>query len=212
MRSWGPAAASVGLRRLDRTRLQSLGLRFGPRRCVVTVAFDRTGTWSCAIGRFGAYIYPIRHEPDRIPLTNKNATMDSHGVLKLDVPLVGTHAPPRLAWQRYPRTDGFVEPWTRAGTLRPGLRFTWTYRGGGTCFFGSGRSPAWQSRSGVRGKGHDRWALRFPREHTDPHVRAMASRPGPPPRLPERRCFFSGHGGCAVPFRCRLTSAARPGN
>src|SRR6266545_6562772 len=58
-------------------------------------------------------------------------------VLKLGVPLVGTHAPLRLAWQRYPRNDGFVEPWAGAGTLRPGLRFTWTYRGGGTCFFGS---------------------------------------------------------------------------
>jgi hypothetical protein len=160
MRDWGPALASVGVRRLDGTRLRALGLPFGPRRCVVTVAFeyrlgpgercsppsrllgrkrcvDRSGTWSCAIDRFGAYVCPLRHEPDRVALRNENAMLDGRGVLRLDAPLSGTRPPRRLAWQRYPRIDGFVYPWTRAGTLRAGLTFTSTYPGGGTCGAGS---------------------------------------------------------------------------
>jgi hypothetical protein len=160
MRGWGPALASVGRRRLDAKRLAAVGLRPGPRRCVVSVAFEyplgagercsspahrvgrrtcveRSRTWSCAIGRFGAYVCPLRHEPDYVPLRNQNATVDGRGHMKLDVPLEGTHPPPRLAWQRYPRIDGFVEPWTRSGTLRAGLRFRSTLGGGGACSSGS---------------------------------------------------------------------------
>src|SRR5438874_5221732 len=40
MRSWGPALASVGLRRLDGTRLAAVGLHPGRPRCVVSVAFE----------------------------------------------------------------------------------------------------------------------------------------------------------------------------
>jgi hypothetical protein len=94
---------------------------------------DLGRTWSCALVRTGAYGCPLRHEPDYAPLRNKNATMDARGVLKLDVPLEGTHPPPRLEWHQYPRTDGWIEPWTRSGRLRPGLRFTSTYDGGGSC-------------------------------------------------------------------------------
>jgi hypothetical protein len=166
MRSWGPALVSVGLRRLDATRLAAVGLRPGRRRCVVTVSFeyrltpgercagtatsrgnpgfcvDRGRTWSCATSRTGAYVCPLRHEPDSIPLRSKNATMDERGVLTLDVRLEGTHPPPRLSWQRYPRTDGWIEPWTRSGRLRPGLSFTSTYSGGGLCFRGAYQTPA----------------------------------------------------------------------
>jgi hypothetical protein len=81
----------------------------------------------------GVYRCPVQHEPDRIPLTGKNATIDERGVLTLDLPLQGTHAPRRLGWQGYPRTDGRIDPWTRSGRLRPGLRFTSTYSGGGAC-------------------------------------------------------------------------------
>ena len=169
MRDWGPALASVGLRRLDPTRSAAVGLRRGPRRCVVTMAFeyhlapgekcarpgrargrrciDRSATWSCALDRFGAYVCPLRHEPDRMPLRNENAAIDERGVMKLDVPLPGTHPPPRLAWQRYPRIDGWVEPWTRAGKLRAGLRFTYTYSGGGSCSRGAKETAA---KSAVR--------------------------------------------------------------
>jgi hypothetical protein len=144
MRDWGPAPASVGMRRLDATRLAAVGLHPGPRRCVVTVAFksDRSGTWSCVMLRTGAYGCPLRHEPDRIPLRNENAVVDRHGVLKLDHPLEGTHPAPRLAWQRYPRIDGWIEPWTRAGKLLPGLRFTSTYSGGGSCSRGAEETAA----------------------------------------------------------------------
>src|SRR5439155_6899969 len=126
MVSWGPALASVGLRRLDATRLAEVGLHPGPPRCVVSVSFeyrrdprmgcsegsmarknrafcvDRARTWSCAMYSSGVYSCPLRHEPDYLPLTHENATMDEHGVLKLDAALEGTHPPPRLAWQRYP--------------------------------------------------------------------------------------------------------------
>jgi hypothetical protein len=169
MRDWGPAFASVGLGRLDRTRLAAIGMRFGPRRCVVTMAFEypRTPgvscprpahtprgdcvelarTTSCALGRFGAYECPLVHEPDNVPLRNQNATIDKRGVLKPDFPLDGTHPPPRLAWQRYPRIDGWIEPWTHAGKLRPGLRFTSTYTGGGGCVRGAEETAA---KSAVR--------------------------------------------------------------
>src|SRR5439155_12554596 len=43
-------------------------------------------------------------------------------LLKLTVPLPGTHATSPLPWQqRYPHADGFILPWTSVGTLRPGL-------------------------------------------------------------------------------------------
>jgi hypothetical protein len=53
-------------------------------------------------------------------------------VLELDSPLKGTRPTPPLAWQRYPHIDGFVEPWTSSGKLRPGLRFEG--EGRGRCF------------------------------------------------------------------------------
>jgi hypothetical protein len=50
----------------------------------------------------------------------------------LESPLKGTHPTPPLEWQRYPHVDGFVEPWTSSGKLRPGLRFE--SKGRGPCF------------------------------------------------------------------------------
>ena len=169
MRDWGPALASVGVRRLDAARRAEVGLRSRKRRCVVSVSpeyrlrqgetcgppahvrggicIDRSRTWTCALDRFGAYLCPLRHEPDMVPLRNENATVDGNGLLKVDVVLRGTHPPRRLAWQRYPRTNGWIEPWTRSGRLRGGLRFTSTYSGGGTCDRGSEETPA---RSAVR--------------------------------------------------------------
>lgn len=165
MVGWGPAFVRVSVRRLDATELAAVGLRNPARpRCVISFAFesradpqtgcsgrtpvpgkpgwclDRTGTFSCAINPLGAYNCPLIHEPLGPPLTKKNATTDKRGVLKLDVPLKGTHATPRLAWQRYPHTDGWVEPWTRTGDLRRGLRFA--ARGHGPCFMGSEQTHA----------------------------------------------------------------------
>jgi hypothetical protein len=149
MRDWGPARASVGRRRLDAARLAAIGLRRGPRRCVVSLAVGRSSTWSCVVVSTGAYGCPVRHEADRIPLRNENATIDRRGVLKLDHPLQGTRPARRLAWQRYPRIDGWIEPWTRSGKLLRGLRFTSTYTGGGSCprGFPSEQTPA---KSAVR--------------------------------------------------------------
>jgi hypothetical protein len=144
MRDWGPAPASVGLRRLDHIRRRSLGLPAGPRRCVVMVGVGRRQSWSCALDEFGAYVCPLRHEGDYVPLRGQNARIDGNGVLTLETPVAGTHAPPTLPWQRYPRADGYVEPWASDGTLRPGLRFGSTYSGGGTCSaqFGSEVTPS----------------------------------------------------------------------
>jgi hypothetical protein len=53
-------------------------------------------------------------------------------VLELDSALRGTHPAPPLPWQRYPRVDGYIHPWTSSGRLRPGLRFKGNQRG--RCF------------------------------------------------------------------------------
>jgi hypothetical protein len=165
MLGWGPTLVSVAVRRLDAREQAQLGLRGRalprcgsrlpstrpeirvprapasrccpghPKSCV-----DRQGTFPCVINTVGAYEC-ARIADGSPPLRNKNATTDKRGVLKLDVPLRGTHATPPLAWQRrYPHMDGFIDPWTLAGKLRLGLSFDQTggsrhYRG--ACFRGS---------------------------------------------------------------------------
>jgi hypothetical protein len=164
---WGPTLANVSIRRLDADQLAAVGLRDPALpRCTVSLAVHsrrdpRTGcsgeavlpghpkfcvyrrsTYVCIINRFGGYGCPTNAEGSP-PLRHKNATTDKRGVLKLDVPLKGTHATPSLAWQRrYPHTDGWIEPWTPFGKLRPGLRFTSTYSGGGSCSRGSQETVA----------------------------------------------------------------------
>jgi hypothetical protein len=165
MVGWGPAFVRVAVRRLDATELGAVGLRDPARaRCVISFAFesradpqtgcsgrtpvpgkpgwclDRKGTFACAINPLGAYNCPLIHEPLGPRLTEKNATTDKRGVLKLDASLKGTHATPRLAWQRYPHTDGWVEPWTRTGDLRRGLKLG--AGGHGPCFMGSEKTHA----------------------------------------------------------------------
>jgi hypothetical protein len=160
MRGWGPAFVRISVRRLDANELVAVGLQ-NPAlaRCVVSVAFatraasgkcsegapvpgnpgwcfETRGTFACAINRFGAYNCPVRHEYLGPRLTNGNAMTDTRGVLTLEHPLTGTHATPLLAWQRrYPHVDGYIEPWTRSGTLRPGISFQGTERG--ACILGS---------------------------------------------------------------------------
>jgi hypothetical protein len=79
----------------------------------------------------GAYWCPPLHEPTGPPL-KENARLDKQGVLVLDRPLRGTHATPPLRWHRYPLVDGYIQPWTAGGSLRPGLRFKG--KGRGRCF------------------------------------------------------------------------------
>jgi hypothetical protein len=128
MVGWGPAPVNVAFRRPVAKERTSIVL--SPRRqCIVSIGAG-DGTWTCVLGSSGAYWCPPRHEYTGPPLTNKNATIDRPGVLELDSPLKGTHPTPPLPWQRYPHVDGFVEPWTSDGTLRPGLRFTGHGHGG----------------------------------------------------------------------------------
>jgi hypothetical protein len=101
------------------------------RVCTVSLA-DRPGdnTWICQIGNSGGYYCPLITSDGMPHLRNPNGMTDHRGVLKLDVPMPGTHPTPALPWQRrYRHVDGFILPWTRAGKLRPGLRFDVTERG-----------------------------------------------------------------------------------
>ena len=127
MASWGPVGANVAFRRplaSERSHIE-LSRR---RQCIVAVGFGR-GTLTCVLTGSGAYWCPPLHEATG-PVLKRNARIDGHGVLVLDRPPKGTRPTPRLAWQRYPHLDGFVEPWTYFGTLRAGLRFTRAGRGG----------------------------------------------------------------------------------
>jgi hypothetical protein len=129
MVGWGPAPANVAFRRPLAKEHSTMELS-SSRQCIVAVAAGG-GTWTCVLITTGAYWCPPLHEPTG-PVLRKNARIDRRGVLALDRPLKGTHPTPPLAWQRYPHVDGFVEPWTSSGTLRPGLRFKG--EGRGDCF------------------------------------------------------------------------------
>ena len=129
MVGWGPGPANVAFRRPNAKEHSSIQLS-SRRQCIVaTPAGD--GTWTCVLSSTGAYWCPPLHEATG-PRLPKNATLDRRGVLKLDSPLTGTHPAPRLAWQRYPRVDGYIHPWTSSGKFRPGLRFKGEQRG--RCF------------------------------------------------------------------------------
>ena len=132
MTGWGSKSVKIAVRAL--TARERSAVSFGDdarRRCTVSLA-DRPGdnTWICRIGDTGAYDCPLVTSDGMPPLMHVNGTTDKRGVLTLDAPLTATHATPPLAWQRrYPHVDGYILPWTRAGKLRPGLRFAGAERG-----------------------------------------------------------------------------------
>ena len=129
MVGWRPGPANVAFRRPNAKEHSSIQLS-SRRQCIVaTPAGD--GTWTCVLSSAGAYWCPPLHEPTG-PRLPENATLDKRGVLELKTPLKGTHPAPPLAWQRYPRVDGYIQPWTSSGRRRPGLRFTGEQRG--RCF------------------------------------------------------------------------------
>jgi hypothetical protein len=138
MVSWGSMSVRISIRGLGARERSVLSIpEPAERRCTLSLA-GRPGdnSWICRIGDSGGYYCPLVTSDGMPPLRNRNGRTDQRGVLKLDVPLKGTHATPPLSWQRrYPHVDGFILPWTRAGKLRPGLRFVVTERG--SCGFGS---------------------------------------------------------------------------
>ena len=164
MLGWGPSLARIAVRRLNASEQAHVGVYDRLRRCTVSLAVSwrrdpRTGcsgdtvmpgdskrcvstqnTSVCVINTASGY-QCSRYTDGAPPLRNKNATTDGRGVLKLEVPLAGTHTTPPLAWQRlYPHIDSFIHPWTSQGKLRPGLTFDQAggsqhYRG--ACFRGS---------------------------------------------------------------------------
>ena len=131
---WGPTLASVSLRsRCAVTmaywyeRMPQLGKKLecggGAARPFPghpTLCLDRTFSFICVLDRFGAYACPSHVNSGA--LKHKNATVDRTGHLILDKPLAGTTATPLLPWQRrYTYREGYIYPWTSAGTLRQGL-------------------------------------------------------------------------------------------
>ena len=129
MIGWGPGSVNVAFRRPNAKEHSSIELS-SRRVCIVAIAVG-DGTWTCVLSRSGAYWCPPLHEPSG-PRLPENATLDRRGRLELDSPLKGTHPAPPLAWQRYPRVDGYIQPWTSSRKLRPGLRFQGAQRG--RCF------------------------------------------------------------------------------
>jgi hypothetical protein len=126
MVDWGAAPVNVAFRRPNAKERASIELS-PQRQCIVSIDTGR-GTWTCVLADT-AYWCPPLHEPTGLPLTTRNGAIERHAVLVLDSPLKGTHPTPRLAWQRYPHRDGYIEPWTSTGTLRAGLRFAGKGRG-----------------------------------------------------------------------------------
>jgi hypothetical protein len=129
MVGWGPGPANVAFRRPNAKEHSSIELP-SRRVCLVGIAVG-DGTWTCVQSDDSAYWCPPLHEATG-PQLPENAALDTRGVLKLESPLKGTHAAPRLPWERYPRVDGYIHPWTSSGKLRAGLRFKGEQRG--PCF------------------------------------------------------------------------------
>ena len=132
MLSWGSMSVRIAIRPLDARERGRVS--FGDdaqRRCTLSLA-GRPGdnSWICRIGDSGGYVCPLVTSDGMPLLRNANGRTDQRGVLTLNVPLKGTHPTPPLPWQRrYPHVDGFILPWTRAGNLRAGLRFSATEHG-----------------------------------------------------------------------------------
>ena len=129
MVGWGPGPVNVAFRRpvaMERERLQ-LSRR---RQCIVSIAVG-DGSWTCVPATSGAYWCPPLKESTG-PAMKRNARLDKGGFLVLDRSLRGTHAARPLGWHRYPVVDGYIQPWTAGGALRPGLRFKGEQRG--PCF------------------------------------------------------------------------------
>ena len=148
MLSWGSMSVRISIRGLTtRERSRLLIPSPGQKRCTISLA-ARAGdnTWICLIDPVGGYYCPLVTSDGMPPLRAVNGKTDRRGVLKLNAQLKGTHATPPLAWQRqYPHVDGYISPWTRAGSLRRGLTFDQTggakhYRG--TCSAGSKQTVA----------------------------------------------------------------------
>jgi hypothetical protein len=148
MLRWGSMSVRISIRALDARERSLLSIPdHARRRCTLSLA-ARPGenSWICRINGAGGYDCPLVTSDGMPRLRNANGTTDRHGALKLDVPLEGTHATSPLAWQRrYAHVDGFILPWTRAGSLRRGLSLDQAggarhYRG--TCFPGSQQTVA----------------------------------------------------------------------
>jgi len=123
MVGWGPALVDIAVRRLVPAELHNVGSYGHAPRCVVSIAAKlHEQTFVCVINAAGAY--DCSRYADGGPLLRRaNGSLDAHGGLGLDAPLIGTHSTPRLRWQRYPHVDGLIHPWTSDGRLRRGLSF-----------------------------------------------------------------------------------------
>jgi hypothetical protein len=148
MLRWGSKSVRISIRGLTARERSHLFIpNPAQRRCTLSLAtHPGENSWICLIDPVGGYYCPLVTSDGMPPLRETNGTTDRRGVLELDVQLPGTHATPPLEWQRrYPHVDGFILPWTRAGSLRRGLGFHQAggarhYRG--TCSRGSQQTVA----------------------------------------------------------------------
>jgi hypothetical protein len=129
MVGWGPGSVNVAFRRPVPEERGPTQLSRG-KQCIVSIAVGQA-SWTCVLVKSGAYWCPPLKEPTG-PTIKENARLDKQGFVILDGPLKGTHATPPLLWHRYPVVDGYIQPWTAGGTLRPGLTFK--REGRGHCF------------------------------------------------------------------------------
>jgi hypothetical protein len=129
MVGWGPGPVNVAFRRPTAKEHSTIQLP-SHRLCIVGIPVS-DGTWTCVLSTTGAYWCPPLHEATG-PRLPENGRLDRRGVLKLDSTLTNTHPARALRWQRYPHVDGYIQPWTSIGKLRPGLRFKG--KGRGHCF------------------------------------------------------------------------------
>lgn len=120
MVGWGPGPVNVAFRRLNARERRSIRVLRG-RHCIVAIDLG-DGSWTCVLSAAGAYWCPPLKESTG-PELKRNARLDRYGLLVLDRPPTGTHLTPPLRWHRYTVVDGYIQPWTAGGALRPGLTF-----------------------------------------------------------------------------------------
>ena len=146
MLSWGSRRVWISIRGLNARERSNLSIPHPLQpRCTLSLVSGEN-SWICYIQVSGGYDCPLITSDGMPPVRHPNGRTDRRGTLTLDHPLAGTHPARPLAWQvRYPHVDGFILPWTRTGSLRPGVSFNQDggarhYRG--TCSLGSQHTHA----------------------------------------------------------------------
>jgi len=125
--------AEIAFLRPGRDLSRAIGAKPREKRCLVMFGSSRSHPAYCVLGAGGAFFCPYSDVAGP-RMTDVNATLNKNGILKLHIPLSGTHPARTLPWQRYPHVDGYIHPWTSSGRLRTGLRLRAWKQGHGPCY------------------------------------------------------------------------------